>query len=171
VNRRILEELPVFLAHALELETDSAERLREFAGMLEQHHQHELAVLFTELAVFSDKHAEEVAQICSEHALPVLTAWEFAWPDAEAPETCTYDAVRYEMTAADALRSMLAQEVAAADFYADIASRSQHAEIRRYAAMFAEEEREHVVLLQAWQARERSDAVPAPDMDPPHQPE
>jgi rubrerythrin len=73
-----------------------------------------------------------------------------------------------------ALGLMIRQETAAADFYADVAARSTDPEIVKYAAEFAAEEREHASLLQARLAtlqRENSAAPPAPDIDPPHQPD
>jgi len=75
-----------------------------------------------------------------------------------------------------ALRAMIEQESAAADFYAGVAAQSDDPEIIQHASEFAAEEREHASLLRARleQLEETGSAdapPPAPDIDPPHQPE
>jgi rubrerythrin len=175
MKRDVLSDLPLFLAHSLELEQESAERLREFADTMRHHQQAELAALFDELAAFSDLHTQEIAAVCEGIELPRLKPWEFKWPDNEAPETSAYADLHYEMQPEEALRLMAAQEGAAADFYADVAARSPDPEIVKHAAEFAKEERQHAALLHerlaALQASARDAAQPAPDIDPPHQPE
>ncbi len=175
MTNELVSDLRLFLAHSLELEQESAERLREFADTMRHHQQRALAELFDELATYSDLHAREVAAICEGHSLPHLKPWEFTWPDEEPPETGAYARLRYEMRPETALRLMIEQESAAADFYADVAARSADPEIVKYAAEFAAEEREHASLLQARLAalqQEGSAApAPAPDIDPPHQPD
>ena len=166
MNYDPLSDLSVFLAYSLELEQESAERLREFAGIMEAHHQDTLARTFTELAVYSDRHAAEVARICSSHNLPALKPWEFDWPGDEPPETSGYDAVSYEMTVRQALEAMLEQEQGSAEFYADVAIRTTNAEIREYAMNFAAEEREHARALEQWLKKLGDDRSP-PDIDPP----
>tara|TARA_R110002110_G_scaffold111137_2_gene276819 strand:+ start:14323 stop:14850 length:528 start_codon:yes stop_codon:yes gene_type:complete len=175
VNQDLISDLPLFLAHSLELERESAERLREFADTMRHHQQHALAQLFAELAGYSDLHAQEIAAICEGHKLPRLKAWEFTWPGDEPPETSAYAGLRYEMQPQTALRLMIDQENAAADFYAAVAAQSSDAEIVKHAAEFAQEEREHASLLQArlaaLQETGSDTAAPAPDIDPPQQPE
>tara|TARA_R110000823_G_scaffold139607_7_gene269566 strand:+ start:29088 stop:29612 length:525 start_codon:yes stop_codon:yes gene_type:complete len=166
--------LPFFLAHCLELEQESAERLREFADTMRHHQQHELAELFDELAVYSDLHTQEIAALCEGLSLPRLKPWEFTWPDNEPPETTGYANLRYEMQPDTALRLMIEQEAAAADFYATVAAQSDNPEIVKHAADFAEEEREHARLLQARLQTlpgPENTTPPAPDIDPAHQPE
>lgn len=175
MNKDLISDLPLFLAHSLELERESAERLREFADTMRHHQQQALADLFAELAGYSDLHAREIAAICEGHSLPRLKAWEFTWPDAEPPETSAYASLRYEMLPETALGLMIEQESAAADFYAAVAAQSADTEIVKHASEFAEEEREHARLLQArlaaLQETGSDAAAPAPDIDPPHQPE
>ena len=175
MTRELITNLPLFLAHSLELEQESAERLREFADTMRHHQQGELAALFDELAAFSDLHTQEIAAVCEGIDLPRLNPWEFVWPGTEAPETSGYASLRYEMQPEEALRLMAAQEGAAADFYADVAARSPDPEIVKHAAEFAREEREHEALLlerlATLQASATLAAQPAPDIDPPHQPE
>lgn len=174
MNRDILNNLSLFLAHSLTLEQESAQRLREFADTMSHHHQPALARLFLELAEYSDLHAQEVQAICSAHQLPELKPWEYHWPAEEPPETCDYGRARYDMQPRQALRLMLEQEMNAEKFYADIAEHANDSEVARFATEFAEEERQHAHMLEQRLTRleATSDRVePLPDIDPPHQPD
>lgn len=164
-----LTELPAFLAYSLELEKESAERLREFSAIMRTHNQHELAETFERLAHYSDKHAAEVEAICGDRELPEIPAWEFDWPGAEPPETCRYESLGYDMSVRQALEAMLAQERDSAAFYQSVADRSGNDEIRDYAAQFAQEEREHAAALESWLGKLDEGTAPAPDIDPPRE--
>lgn len=164
-----LIELPVFLAYSLELERESAERLREFSAIMEAHNQRGLAATFNELASYSDKHAAEVETICRNRSLPGIRAWEFDWPDNEPPETYQYNGVSYEMSTRQALETMLAQERESAAFYQDVADRTPVSDIRGYALAFAEEEREHARALELWLAKVPVDNENMPDIDSPRE--
>lgn len=146
---QLTSDLGFFLAHSLELESESAERLREVAHVMHAHRQEPLAALFEELAVHSDQHAAEVRAICDEHDLPELTAWEYDWPANEPPETAAYDTVSYESSPREALQAMITLETNARDFYQSVADMTQDETIRKYAALFATEEAEHARLLEA----------------------
>ena len=163
-----VNDLATFLAHSLALERESAERLREFANTMRGHNQHELADTFEQLAGYSDLHAAEVETICGDRKLPVMQAWEFAWPDLEAPETCQYDNVRYDMSKQEAIEILLAQEEASAAFYSDVARRTRDEAIRDFARAFAAEEQEHARALTQWMARVEQDGARVPDIDPPN---
>ena len=55
-----IKSLAEFLAHALELEVESAERYRELADSMEVHNNPDVAELFRKLAGYGDGHAQEV---------------------------------------------------------------------------------------------------------------
>lgn len=168
MSDQLASDLGLFLAHSLELEAESAERLREVGEVMRAHRQLELAALFDELAHHSDKHCDEVRAICDAHELPELTAWEYDWPDAEPPETAAFHVVNYDSSSREALEAMITLETNARDFYASVAHLTEDATIRSYATTFAEEEAQHAQLLQA-----RLAALPAGsgrrrlDPDPP----
>ena len=79
--------------------------------------------------------------------LPRLTAWEFDWPEAEPPETASYEAVHYRMSLRQAVELALANEQAAEAYYRDYAAASSDQETIRVATRFAEEESGHAAEL------------------------
>lgn len=76
------------------------------------------------------------------------------------------------MTPPQALKLALSSELKAQHFYQDIADNGETDEIRALAREFAEEEAEHVQLLQQ-RLEITPDVAPdwAADLDPPHMPE
>ena len=66
----------------------------------------------------------------------------------------------------------MGNEQRAHDFYADISQAAPSEEVRAVAAEFADEEQEHLELLQAWKARVPEDEDQEFfDPDPAHMPE
>jgi len=170
VTQDPLTDLNTFLSYSLTLEEESADRLREAAEMMETHFLPDLEKLFMELADHSAKHCQEIKQICENRALPKIDPWDFDWPDAEAPETWDYAAIRYTMTAREILTNMLKVEQSAADFYQGIATQSSDPDITAYAREFANEERSHAASLEGWLRRLPPDKPQVPDIDPPQEP-
>ena len=166
-----LNDLPTFLAYSLVVELESAERLRELAEVMAEHHRPEIEQLLLRLADYSDKHGEEVQTICGDIPLPELHPWAFEWPGAEPPETFDYAALRYEMTPRQLLEVALELERNSAEFYAEIARRATDPEIRQHADNFAEEELSHADALVAWMENLPPAAPQRFDIDPAHQPE
>lgn len=163
-------DLNTFLRYSLELEEESADRLREAAEMMEMHFVPDLERLFLELAEHSVKHCQQIRQICKDRDLPKIAPWDFDWPNAEAPETWEYAAIRYTMTAREILTNMLKVEQSAADFYQNIAKRSTDKAIQTYAREFANEERSHASSLEGWLRRLPEETPRSPDIDPPPEP-
>lgn len=166
-----LNDLATFLAYSLVLELESAERLRELAEAMAQHHKPDIEELLLQLAAYSDKHGSEVQAICGDTPLPDLKPWEFEWPGAEPPETFDYAALRYEMTPRQLLEVALALEHNTADFYADIARRSTDDDIRLHADNFASEELNHAEALESWLQRLPAVGFRRFDIDPAVEPE
>jgi len=165
-----VEEL---LAHALALETESAERYRELADSMEVHHNEAVASLFQQLSAYSDKHAREVAERAKGLLLPEISPWDFKWTNPEGPESPSTDDIHYLMTTCDALKLALHNEIRGRDFYAQVAAESPDPDVRVIAAEMTQEEDEHVDLLNLWIARQSADerAPPLEDLDPPNTPE
>jgi rubrerythrin len=105
-------------------------------------------------------------------ALPTLSAWEFSWPEAEPPETVSYEALHYRMSLRQAMALALVNERAAESFYREAGKASKDPETARVAAQFATEELGHAAELERLMA-----ALPdSPDNlheedDDPHMPE
>ena len=173
-SARPIETVPEFLVHALELEHESAERYRLLAETMAVHHNAEAADLFRRMADMSDAHASEVVARAEGLLLPEIAPWDFKWSCPESPEVDCPDEVEvsYLMTAQQALQLALHNEIRGRDFYAHVASSSPAPQVRAIAGEMAEEEAEHVELLQEWIAKEAFAATEIPtDLDPPNMPE
>lgn len=166
---RDLDTLAEFLAHAVELEAEAAGRFDELADALAVHHGESGVVgLFRQMAHFSRLHLAEAKERAAGMDLPKLQPWEFKWPGAESPESADSSRSHYRMTPWHALTLALESEKRGHAFYAALAQQSADPEIRRLAAMFTEEEAEHVATLESWFSRT---PLPSPgwerDLDPP----
>ena len=167
-----IESLAEFLAHALELEVESAERYRELADNMRVHNIMDVSELFRKLADYGDAHAAEVERRAAGLQLPHISPWDFKWSCPEAPEVPCMEYAHYMMTKCQALELALHNETLGRDFYAQVASSSSNPVVQRAAAEMAAEEDTHVAMLRAWIARESCFAQePPPDLDPPNTPE
>ncbi|AWK87765.1 ferritin-like domain-containing protein [Azospirillum thermophilum] len=161
----------LFLAHAMELEREAAERYDELADSMEAHNNPEVAKLFRDLGGYSRKHAEEVRQIAEEYGpLPKVAPWEFDWGNAtESPEAASFEHAHYLMRPHHALKMALMSEQQGAHYYASVAAETEDPDVARLAREFAGEEEGHVTLVRKWLER-----YPAPrddwdeDPDPPN---
>ena len=144
----LIADLPVFLAYSLEIEKEAAERLRLFAARMQAEGQPTLAATFERLATFSEQHANEVQAICKRKEIPLSAAEGVAAETAS--ESPGLDEADTSMTVGETVKTMLTQERASAEFYAEVAKRTLNPEIRRFALQFAEEENEHARALEEW---------------------
>ena len=167
-----IESLAEFLAHALELEVESAERYRDLADNMRVHNNMDVSELFRKLADFGDAHVAEVQQRAEGLELPYISPWDFKWSCPEAPEAPCMEDAHYMMTKCQALELALHNEILGRDFYMQVASGSSNPVVQHAAAEMAAEEDTHVAMLREWIAREACSAKePLPDLDPPNMPE
>jgi rubrerythrin len=76
------------------------------------------------------------------------------------------------MTTGHALKIAMGNEQRAHDFYFEISKDSPDPDVRAIAAEFADEEKEHLELLEKWLEDHPGSEDEAPyDPDPPHMPE
>ena len=153
---RSVEEL---LAHANALESEAVDRYTLLADQMEAHNNVEVAELFRKMAIIEAKHIERVSQLSEGYQLPHISPWDFQWP-GESPEALDPSAVHYLMTPHHALQLALQHEKMAADFFAELVETVNDAAVREMAKKLAEEEYEHVALLEAWLKK-----VPEPNED------
>jgi rubrerythrin len=149
-----------FLAHALAMENEAADRYDELADTMEIHNNPEVADLFRQMAGYSRLHAASVAERAAGHVLPALKSWQYRWNTPEPPEVGAIEGTHYLMTPYHALCFALDNEQRGRDFYAAEAKASRDPEVRRLAGEMAAEESEHVAELEAWIER-----TPKPDLD------
>lgn len=137
-----------FLAHSVELESEAKERYEELAESMAGHHNREVAQFFRRMAIEASHHLAEVAQLAEGMELPRLKAWEFQWPEAESPETASYEALHYRMSLREAMTLALHNERAAERYYRQSARDTEDTETARIAAAFADEEASHAAELE-----------------------
>lgn len=149
-----VEEL---LAHANALESEAVDRYNMLADQMEAHNNIEVADLFRKMAVIEGKHIERVAELSEGYELPHISPWDFQW-HGESPEALDPSAVHYLMTPHHALKLALRHERMAADFFAELVETVDNDAVREMAKQMAQEEYEHVSLLEEWLKK-----VPEPD--------
>jgi rubrerythrin len=150
--------LPEFLAHAIALEHEAAERYLELADMMESYRNDEVAALFRDMVRYSRLHHESIVERARGIELPLLRSWQYRW--RHPPEAGGEEAFDPALNAYDALRYARENEFRAQAFYSQAAADAGNAEVKRLAAEFAAEEAEHVRALDDWLARTPRPSVP-----------
>src|SRR3990167_4251609 len=160
--------LDEFMAQALVMELDAAQRYNEFADMMETHNSPEVAEWFRKMAVIESKHATKIMTEMGWKEAPAHTTTP-VFEGFESPESAPIDDVHYLMQPWHVMQLALANEERAERFFAHLASVATVESVRKAALELQEEEREHVKLVKAWMQK-----VPQPesnwdhDPDPPH---
>jgi rubrerythrin len=144
-------KLPEFLAHAIALEREAAERYLELADMMESYRNDEVAATFRDMVRYSTMHHDEIVARAAGVELPQLRSWQYRWK--QPPEVGGEEAFDPQLNVYDALRYARENEFRAQAFYARAAEESEESEVRRLATEFAAEEAEHVQALDDWLAR------------------
>jgi len=140
--------LPEFLAHAVALEQEAAERYLELADMMEAHRNDAVSAVFRDMTRFSELHRDEIKARVASIQLPQLKSWEYRW--RSPPEAGGEEGFDYLMEPYHALKYARANEVRAMQYYRSVEQASADAEVKRLAGAFAEEETEHVAALDKW---------------------
>jgi hypothetical protein len=166
-----IDTIAELLAHALELEHESAARYEQLADSMEVHHNRLTAEQFRHLASLSEAHARAVEQRAAAIELPCIPPWEYKWSCPGSPETeCLEHEPHYLMTRVEALRLALHNERRAYEFYVHVAAAAGRPEVRALAAEMANEEADHLAMLEGW-LTDAEDHLPRPhDLDPPNVP-
>lgn len=158
--------LPEFLAHAIALEQEAADRYLELADMMESYRNDEVAATFRDMVRYSTLHHDSIVERAQGIELPQLRSWQYRW--RHPPEAGGEEAFDPALTAYDALRYARENEFRAQSFYSQAATDATDAEVRRLATEFAAEEAEHVQALDDWLARTPRPSVPW-TADPQHE--
>jgi rubrerythrin len=140
--------LAEFLAHALALEAEAADRYLELADMMEAHNNDAVSSVFRVMTRFSGMHRDEIKARVGAVELPKLQSWEFRW--RSPPEMGGEEGFDYLMQAYSALRYARDNELRAMKYYRSVAEEATDDEVRRLATEFAEEETGHVAALDRW---------------------
>ncbi len=140
--------LAEFLAHAIALEQEAAERYLELADMMEAHNNLETASVFRDMARFSTLHGDEIKQRARALELPKLQSWQYRW--TTPPEVGGDDEIHYLMTPYHALTYARDNEIRGMEYYRAAANDGADPEVKRLGNDFATEESEHVAALDKW---------------------
>jgi rubrerythrin len=143
-----IRSLPDLLSHALAIETEAVERYTMLADQMEVHNNPELVAIFRKLAHVEGLHAKEIEERAAGLDMPDLKPWEYEWGSGESPEASDPTEAHYLMTPHHALQMALAAEQRAFAFFNELVGKVEDAEVRQLAEEFAEEEREHVALVE-----------------------
>lgn len=145
-----MEDINLFLAHAVELEREAARRYEELAESMKTEGNREVEQFFRRMALFSRKHLAQAVERGGFRDLPALPAQDYQWPDGVSPEQYDWIGVDGMLDVHRALALALDGERRGHAFYAGIATVTRDPEVRARAREFAEEEAEHVAQLEKW---------------------
>lgn len=148
-----MNDIYLFLAHAVQLEAEAARRFEELAEQMRAAGNVEVQEFFEQMAEFSRRHLAEAKARSGFRPLPVLRPEEFQWPDGTSPETAAWSGVDGMMGVEDALQLALTSERAGHAFYAGIAANTTNPRVKVAAEEFTIEEAEHVAELERWVLR------------------
>ncbi len=145
---RTLDNVADCYAHALAIEREAAARCLQFAEFLEERGETETAELFYRLHRFEHQHIQELERKAAGLPLPEVCDWEFHWINNAPSDQVDHRLVFHLMTPHDALMIALGAGKRARTLYEQSLARCEDAEVRRLAAALAEEEIEHIALLE-----------------------
>jgi rubrerythrin len=139
--------LPVFLAHAIEMENEAAERYLELADMMEAHNNVEVSKVFRDMNHYSILHRDSIKERAASVSIPKLKSADFKW--VTPPEVTDDEVFDYMLDPYRALEYARENEQLAAQYYQSVANETTDDEVRTLATEFAEEEQEHTEALDA----------------------
>lgn len=143
-----MEDIHLFLAHAVAIERDSARRYEELAEGMKTLGREEVAAFFREMAHYSRLHLADATERGGFRYPPQLEPDEYQWPDGTSPETAAWAGVDGFMDVPGALALALDGEQRSHAFYAGIAATTGNPRVKAMAADFAAEEAGHVAELE-----------------------
>jgi rubrerythrin len=156
-----MENVEEFLAHAIQLEREAADRFDQLADAMETSGNAPVAKLFRQLGEYSRMHLADARERSGFRKLPDLGPGDFSWPDSESPETAAIWAADPLIGPEEALETALAAEMAGLEYYAGVLDTATDPEIVAFAKEFVEEEQGHVAELKRW-IKARKQGKPAP---------
>ncbi|MGD9659387.1 MAG: ferritin family protein [Methylocystis sp.] len=151
-----MESVEEFLAYAIRLEQDAAERFGQLADAMESSGNREVGKLFRQLADYSRLHLDDARARAGFRKIPEKAPTDFVWPDIESPETAAIWAADPFLGREQALEIALEAERAGFDYYKQVLESTQDPEIKALAKEFVQEERAHIAELQRWIAAHRN---------------
>lgn len=137
--------MPEFLAHAIAMEQEAADRYHELADMMEAYNNLEVSKLFRDMTRYSELHRDSIKERAGVIELPQLRSWQYRW--VTPPEVGDEYGFDYTLHPYDALRYARTNELQAMRFYQKVARTAEDEEMKALATEFAEEEEEHAAAI------------------------
>lgn len=163
-----LTALEIFMAQAIAMEHEAAQRYEELADAMDMHNNVEVTKLFRTMSDIERKHERALLEQMAWAVAPAVPAPSWEREGHEAPETAASEDMHYLMQPYHALDIALHNEERAARFFDRLAAAATSGPVREAALALAAEEHEHVELVRAWMARvPKPTADWAEDPDPP----
>jgi rubrerythrin len=148
-----MDDVNVFLAHAIQLEFDAVRRYEDLRVSMQTIGNQEAQAFFGKMAEFSRLHLKDALRRGGFHEIPKLADDQWQWPEGVSPEQAAWAGVDGFIDANRAYRLALDGEERSQLFYAAIVATTTDYEVRRMAKSFAQEESEHVAELERIIAR------------------
>ena len=145
-----MESVEEFLAYAIRLESEAADRFGQLADAMEASGNREVSTLFRRLSDYSRLHLADARARSGFREIPKMKTDEFEWPDLESPETAAIWAADPFLGRREALEIALAAEQAGYDYYKRILDETNDPEVKALAREFVAEESAHVAELKKW---------------------
>jgi rubrerythrin len=148
-----MNDIEIFLAHAIQLEFEAARRYEDLKAAMQTAGNKEAEAFFARMAEFSRMHLREALRRGGFRDIPKLPPEAWQWPEGVSPEQAAWVGVDGMIDAVTAYRLALDGEERSQLFYAAIVAETTDPEVRRMAKEFAAEEAEHVSELERLMAR------------------
>ncbi|MGD0675060.1 MAG: ferritin family protein [Polyangiaceae bacterium] len=148
-----MDDVNLFLAHAIQLERDAARRFEDLMHSMQTAGNREVEGLFRRLGDFSRLHLKSAMARGGFRDLPNVPPHEFQWPEGITPEATSWRGVDDGIDVLGALQAALSGERSGHAYYEAVARKTRDPEVAVMAQSFAEEESEHVAELERWIAR------------------
>lgn len=151
-----MQSVEEFLAYAIRLEQEAAERFGELADVMQSAGNAETAKLFRQLSDYSRLHLGDAKARAGYRDVPELLPASYQWPDFESPEKAAIWGADPMLGKGEALEIALEAEQAGYDFYKNVLDTTTDPEIKVLAAEFVSEEAGHVEELKKWIAAHKA---------------
>ncbi len=151
-----MESVENFLAHAINLEQEAADRFGQLADAMDSCGNREVSKLFRQLSDYSRLHLADARARSGLRDIPALKHDEFTWPGLESPEAAAIWATDPFIGREEALQIALDAETGAYDYYKSVLDTTQDPEISVLAKEFVDEESGHVAELRRWIAAHKA---------------
>jgi rubrerythrin len=147
-----MQSVEEFLAYAIHLEQEAADRFGELADVMESCGNRDVGKLFRQLSNYSKLHLADARARSGFREIPEMEPRDMVWPGLESPESAAIWAADPMIGRGEALEIALAAEQAGYDYYKSVLDTTDDPEIKVLATEFVAEESGHVNELKKWLA-------------------